>query len=107
MIILLCLACLSPLSHVNATVHPQLPQYSWEENSISAMETGSNSIKTSSPSNGFSHAIVSLLILFFAFPPPKPQIKRYVTSIIPLLKILLILFPLKYKSKYLVSLPVL
>lgn len=105
--ILLCLACLSPLSYVNSPVHDQPSQYSWEENSFSALEINPNHIKTSPPSNGFSHEIVSILILFLAFSPRRPQIRRYVLSIIPILKILLILYPLKYKSRYLAQLPVL
>jgi hypothetical protein len=103
LLILVFSACLSPVTLSNSPVQDLITQKTWADNSLSALEIIPLNIKNNFPSNNLPFAISVLFIFLFALFPPRSNIKEHIVSFIPIIKILYVLYPIKYKSRYLVN----
>lgn len=103
--VILIAACLCPLQH-STMEQGNTAQFTWANNNYSAGDIEPYTFKNSHLS--FQTIPVILFIMFLlTLVPPHARLKYHIRSFIPTLRLLYILNPVKYKTKFIRMIPVL
>lgn len=103
--VILIAACFCPLQH-STLEQGNTAQLTWVNNNYSPAEIEPYTFKNSHPS--FQSIPVILFIIFLlTLVPPHARLKFHIRSFIPTLRLLYILNPVKYKTKFMRLIPVL
>jgi hypothetical protein len=101
-IVLLILACLSPTQHlISSTNHTVKPSIVAENEYVAT----NNFIITENSKHNYFPELPDFIFIILLNVIISTKFKNHIYSFIPLIKLLYFLFPIKYKSRYLVSFP--